>query len=121
MTLFIPGLFKSSAGLMLNGKIDCDGLTDDDLDCCAEWIIRQHGSEWRWVEGVPRGGTRLATALHKKFISDVKRPTLIIDDVMTTGASMERQRAGRNAVGVVIFQRGPSLNWVHPLFVAGID
>ncbi|KKL20362.1 hypothetical protein LCGC14_2456230, partial [marine sediment metagenome] len=42
---------------------------------------------------------------------------LIVDDVLTTGASMEKQRAGRtNTIGAVIFARGDCPAWVKPLF-----
>ena len=43
---------------------------------------------------------------------------LIVDDVLTTGASMEHERArcsGRT-IGVVLFARGPCPEWIHPVF-----
>lgn len=65
------------------------------------------------VEGVPRGGLRLAEACRELATSG---PLLIADDVCTTGASMEEHRRGRSAVGLVIFTRGPTPDWVMPLF-----
>ena len=41
---------------------------------------------------------------------------LIVEDVVTTGGSMERIRADRLAVGVCVFARGPCPWWVTPLF-----
>jgi hypothetical protein len=47
-------------------------------------------------------------------------PHLIVDDVLTTGASMEAARAklwpGSLPLGVVIFARGPCPDWVWPIF-----
>lgn len=44
---------------------------------------------------------------------------LIAEDVVTTGASIERHRAGRDALGVAIFARGACPDWVFPLFTMG--
>jgi len=41
---------------------------------------------------------------------------LIVDDVCTTGASMEAHRRGRDALGAVLFARGPVPSWVYSLF-----
>jgi len=65
------------------------------------------------VEGVPSGGLRFAEALRQYQSAG---PLLIADDVLTTGASMELHRAGRDALGVVIFARGPCPAWVAPKF-----
>jgi len=44
-------------------------------------------------------------------------PTLIVDDVLTTGTSMiEMQKQYPNAIGVVMFARGPCPSWVSSIF-----
>lgn len=75
------------------------------------------------VEGVPDGGLPFAGALylHPSFLGpfeeiDPAAPLLIVEDVLTTGASMERARAGRDAIGVCVFARGPCPPWVRPIF-----
>jgi orotate phosphoribosyltransferase-like protein len=43
---------------------------------------------------------------------------LIVDDVLTTGESMMRQRQGRDALGVVVYDRSVvgCSNWIIPIF-----
>ncbi len=52
---------------------------------------------------MPIGGLRLAQAM-QPYVSS-SGPLLIVDDVLTTGQSMEKHRAGREAIGAVIFMR----------------
>lgn len=114
--LFQFGSFILHSGEYSDFKIDCDALTDDDLKALAFITAKRLPPYWK-VEGVPSGGLRFALSL-QKYLSDIHtRFVLIVDDVLTTGASMERQRDGRNAIGVVIFARGPVPDWVIPLFV----
>ena len=114
--LFQYGHFALHSGVASTWKIDCDALTDHDIDALAH-MIRLLVPTFSTVEGVPRGGTRLATCLSKDG-GKALGPLLIVDDVLTTGASMEQQRAGRPALGVVIFARGLAPLWVTPLFHA---
>ena len=69
-----------------------------------------------YVEWVSGGGERLGKAMLKW--RNVYSPTLlIVDDVLTTGESMEKQRASRkDTIGAVIFARGVCPAWVKPLF-----
>ena len=125
MTLFREGWFTGSSGLDLFGKIDCDALTDEDLHCCALWILNKLGDTWSGVEGVPTGGKRLSNIILGIMKFDMQAPFLIVDDVMTTGKSMElfkdeirnNLKEPRHIKGAVIFQRGASKYWVTPLFV----
>lgn len=113
--LFQFGAFKLHSGAWSPWKIDCDAITDDELLACAELIaLNVRFSE---VEGVPTGGTRLAMMLRRwRLPPSQGAPLLIVDDVLTTGASMEELRAGRDAIGVVLFARGKCPRWVTPLF-----
>jgi len=113
MSLFAHGKFESHSGLTLPWKIDCDALTDDDLRVLAAEIATR--IKFGQVVGVPRGGLRLAYML-EYYITTRHPVTLIIDDVLTTGQSMEQFRAGKEAIGVVIFARGPCPPWVKPIF-----
>jgi hypothetical protein len=111
------GLFKTGAFVLHSGeqsqwKIDCDVLTDEDWATLAHLIADQ--IIFSAVEGVPEGGLKLAAALHKLCYET--GPLLIVDDALTTGASMEKWRCGREAIGVVLFARGQCPAWVRPVF-----
>ncbi len=113
MSLFLQGEFELHSGTITDWKIQCDALDDGDLACLAQLIAR-YCHPFGTVEGVPRGGLRLAE--HCKTHAS-QGPLLIVDDVCTTGASLEAQRQERFAKGAVIFARGPWPRWVQPLFV----
>jgi len=109
------GWFASHSNRRLPWKIDCDALTDHAITAIAQ-IIRGRFA-FGGVYGVPSGGTRLANALESRLTPEY--PLLIVDDVLTTGKSMNdaRQRVGMpNTIGVVIFARGLCPNWVWPIF-----
>lgn len=113
--LFNLSDFKSHGGATLPWKIDCDALQIKDWRCVAAAMAKQL-SPWEFghVEGVPRGGLLLAMALLR-----YRTPgggLLIVDDVLTTGGSMEAHRAGRKAQGIVLFARGPCPSWVDALW-----
>ena len=116
--LFNWGKFRSHSGKELDFKIDCDALSDVDLDCLAEIIANKF--RFKKVVGIPQGGTRLASKL-KKYTQYNSNTLLIVDDVLTTGKSMniarEYHRAHYgNIFGVVIFARGGCPDWVTPIF-----
>lgn len=112
------GEFTSHSGLRLSFKVECDALTDADLADLAKVISSK--ITFGAVYGVPRGGTRLAKALLDYCTFCGEDPLLIVDDVLTTGASMEEARAANpifaDAIGVVLFARGPCPEWVRPVF-----
>ena len=108
------GWFRSRSGLQLPWKLDADALSDDDIGEIAKIITGKFA--FGAVIGVPRGGLRLQRALEPH--REDGYPTLIVDDVLTTGKSMEEWRAPvpGPVVGVVIFARGRCPNWVWPIF-----
>lgn len=114
MTLFRLGRFILHSGAESNFKIDADALTDEDIEAIA-CILAEKIPPFGRVESIPKGGDRLAEALKPYRVEHGL--TLIVDDVVTTGASFEKKRNGRsNVVGVAIFARGECPSWVLPLF-----
>jgi adenine/guanine phosphoribosyltransferase-like PRPP-binding protein len=99
-------------------KIECDHLTDEDIECFAKMV--SHVS-FKSVEGIPRGGVLFAKAL-EKYIDPESEVHLVVDDVLASGKSMTdaMQAAfdgGEEVVrGVVIFSRGPKINNCVPIF-----
>lgn len=124
MNLFQSGEFILNSGVPSFYKVDCDALTDGDIDCLAR-LIKDNLPLFSWVEGVPTGGLRLAKALEYLAEPDHSILGLVVDDVMTTGNSMEVQRDFRQPViGVVIFNRIPadeeSPNWIKSIWRYGL-
>lgn len=111
--LFVDGVFPSHSGLLLPFKVCCENFTSHDWHWAAAQIHALVGN-FRAVEGVPDGGTMLAECLEEYTTSRGK--LLIVDDVLTTGNSMESQRDGRKAIGCVVFARGPLPSWVQALW-----
>jgi hypothetical protein len=99
-------------------KIECDNLTDEDIECFAKMV--GHVS-FKSVEGIPRGGVPFAKAL-LKYADPESEVHLVVDDVLASGKSMTdaMQAAfdrGEEVVrGVVIFSRGPKINNCVPIF-----
>lgn len=112
MNLFQLGSFTLSSGARASWKIDCDALASADWQCLAEMIRRLVGP-FGSVEGVPRGGLKLAAALEPFVVAG--GPLLLTDDVWTSGGSMRRHRGDREAIGAVVFARGPVEPWVRAL------
>lgn len=114
MTIFKLGNFRLHSGKESLWKIDLDELSDRDWETLAFLVAKDVGP-FQDVEGVPTGGLKLAEML-KPYRTDTGVELLIVDDVCTNAASMEKQRNKRTAVGIVIFARGRYPYWVHPLF-----
>lgn len=122
MGLFQTGYFLLHSGLHSNYKIDADALSDEDIATIARMLVDRL-APFGEVEGVPQGGLRLANELRKYARPGVERKgwygatsLLIVDDVFTTGMSMEEHRGWRVAQGAVIFAREETPEWITPLF-----
>ena len=121
MTLFKWGKFISHSGIELDFKIECDALTDEDIECIAKYISSK--VDFSMVRGIPCGGCRLATALEKYTIWKEPIKVLIVDDVLTTGTSMEKEKDSllsqidsNNIIGFVIFARTTPSDWINAMF-----
>lgn len=115
-TIFKSGAFTSHSGVLLPDKIECDALMVGDWGCMAAWVARH--MTFQNVVGVPRGGLEFAAALQQYCKPDGHWHVLIVDDVLTTGASMERMREQYpGAAGAVIYARGQLPDWVIARFL----
>ncbi len=113
--LFEKKTFKMHSGDIGHWKIECDALTDEDLDTLAYIIASK--LLFKKIIGVPTGGLRIAKAL-EKYKSD-KGWCLIVDDVLTTGQSMEQAKSqcvDEYILGVVLFARDKYPGWIVPVF-----
>lgn len=125
MSLFELGNFILSSGAKSCWKIECDALSAPDIGTLAVLIAQMVGP-FASVEGVPRGGLRLAEAL-RPFRTQLGCH-LIVDDVLTTGGSLERHKAAYASagsdtfprqdviIGAVVFARGPCPPWIKAVF-----
>ena len=120
MNLFQIGNFALHGGEYSDWKIECDALTDEDWETLAYLI--QDKVTFYGVIGVPKGGIKLARALRKYGTLDNSLPILIVDDVLTTGASMQAMKdhvadiPAKYVLGYVVFARRKCPNWVSALF-----
>ena len=119
MQLFKLGDFTLHSGSKSFWKIDCDALSDADWAVLAR-LVSESVPRFKKVIGIPEGGLKLAKALKPFRFPNPENPVLIVDDVLTTGSSMERVRQSINdeCVGAVIFARGECPNWIKPLFIS---
>lgn len=123
MSLFQSGYFQLASGQFSTFKVDCDHLTDGDIDTVARMLVHRLPSFYA-VEGVPTGGLRLAEAMRQWTVSDAGI-FLIVDDVFTSGGSMEKFKAQTTqryndpyTKGAVIFDRSidGTPDWITPLW-----
>lgn len=107
--------FTSHAGKQLDWKIECDTLTDADLETLAYLVSKKF--QFGNVAGVPNGGTKFAKALRQYCNTG---PRLLVDDVFTTGESMYNYGQPGD-IGVVIFSRGQCPSWITPIFQSNFE
>ncbi len=125
-TLFRQIDFISHSGYNLKWKIECDSLSDEDLETLATVIETKIENEYpryliKDIIGIPSGGLRIAKYLKKKIkISKFGTLIIIVDDVLTTGKSMEEYKKlyGKydHCLGFVLFARGTPNEWIKPVF-----
>jgi hypothetical protein len=102
MSIFQKKSFLAHSGSRLEWRVECDALMDSDIETLA-WIIARR-TTFSQVIGIPRGGIRLATAL-RRYTRD-EGGILVVDDVLTSGASMMAMRERYpQSRGVVLFDR----------------
>lgn len=114
MSLFQLGQFTLHSGERSAFLINADALTDSDIAALAAVISEEIA--FSHVHGVPEGGLRLAKALRPYATTG---PLLLVDDVCTSGQSMEEARerwVGRKVIGVVLFARRRPPDWVRAVF-----
>lgn len=115
MSIFVKGPVKLHSVFMSDFKIDCDALTDEDIQTVA-YLLSRRCPSFGEVHGIPRGGLRLAEAM-KMYVSE--GPPLIVDDVYTTGRSFKEFMWDfqlQKVRGAVIFARNACPSWITPLF-----
>jgi len=122
MSIFQEVDFKSHSGLDLSWKIECDGVSKKEWKCLSEMIMDYQKIPFQSAIGIPRGGVMLGSYLNQYSTENPDDPILIVDDVLTTGRSMEefkRERMFRNPtkyIGWVVFARGFPPQWCRALF-----
>ncbi len=113
MNLFEKKKWIMHSGTESNFKIECDALTLEDWDTIAHLVAKR--ISFVSAVGVPEGGLKFAEALRQYKKSS--GPLLIVDDVLTTGASMEKMKGIYTTVmGIVLFARGKCPDWITPIF-----
>lgn len=113
MALFQTGDFTLASGKRSTFKIECDALTDEDWSSLARLIAERSG-DFSSVVGIPRGGLKLAKAL-EPYASQGSHPRLVVDDVCTTGGTLQKYILPGDRVWVV-FARQHVPKGVHSLF-----
>ena len=122
MDLFQSVNFKSHSGLNLTWKIEMDALSEQDWFTIKKMIM-EITPPFREAVGIPRGGVKLGDLLNEHATGKEGDPICIVDDVLTTGGSMEyfltqyqRNRRPFTAIGWVVFARTECPPWVKALF-----
>lgn len=121
MTLFKTGSFFLHSGGRSDWLIEAKELTELDWAGLAQIAVSELNlPPFSWIWGVPDGGNGLTSAM-KEFQGN-EGPTLICDDVYTTGASMEaaRWRCIGEPIGLVAFSRARKVpDWITVIWQLG--
>ena len=119
--LFVEEDFTGHSGGQLHWKIEMDALENAEWECIARMIM-ELSSPFREAVGIPRGGVKLGKLLNLHGTGKRTDPICIVDDVLTTGGSMnefKRKRQFRNPtnyMGWVVFARTKPAKWINTLF-----
>lgn len=132
MSLLQWGNFTLHAGGRSWWRIDCDSLTDSEINLIAKLIHERIGILRFTVCPDSHPGScvpKLVDVMNRLYAGgSAEAPILIVDDVLTTGSSMIARRSQieesmspsyyreGGIVGAVIFARGPCPDWIMPLF-----
>ena len=118
--LFVEEDFKSHAGLDLHWKIEMDALDEAEWKCIARMIMEYQTEPFQAAIGIPRGGLKLSVYLNDYSTQNNNDPYLIVDDVLTTGGSMEEFKKDyfdkKKVFGWVVFSRTKPVEWIRSLF-----
>ena len=113
--------FKSHSGLDLTWKIEMDAISDAEWQTIAKMIL-ELAPPFKEAIGIPRGGVKLGKLLNLHGTGKREDPICIVDDVLTTGESMNDFKTKRqwrnpsNYIGWVVFARNKPPKWVKALF-----
>ena len=100
-----------------------DVLSDEDWSTICKMIL-EVSSPFHSAIGIPRGGVKLGELLNEHATGKEEDPICIVDDVLTTGKSMEHFLSLRGiegkrvmpAIGWVVFARNKPPHWCKALF-----
>ena len=99
-----------------------DALDDPDWFTITKMIM-EITPPFSKAVGIPRGGVKLGDLLNQHATGNKSDPICIVDDVLTTGGSMEyflsqyqRNRRPFTAIGWVVFARKQCPSWITALF-----
>ncbi len=118
--LFRFGKFTLHSGEVSEWKIDCDALTQDDWDALAGMaasLVHPFGAVYDC------GGASMQFAAALREYSAHNSAPLVVDDVFTTGRTMQQVRmevlpkgAAMSAKGLVVFARHEPPPWIRAMF-----
>ncbi len=118
--LFVEETFVGHSGGTLHWKIEMDALTNAEWKCIARMIMEHQKDFFQAAIGIPRGGLKLSSYLNEYATQNSKDPYLIVDDVLTTGGSMEEFKKehfkDKKTIGWVVFSRRKPADWINTLF-----
>ena len=121
--LFVEEDFTGHSGGQLHWKIEMDALDGAEWKCIARMIMEHETRPFQAAIGIPRGGLTLSSYLNEYSTQNPEDPYLIVDDVLTTGGSMNffaeqyfRNREPNEYFGWVVFARKKPATWIKTLF-----